>query len=418
MTQKVQFPRPKPTPAFLDRLLNPTNSQSFLQFKKNIRSYNSMMALTSMGAKVDGSINKGQGPYVFKINGQVHHLMGSLLPPEGDNPKFTQLYIYDTQNEVSNRIGCFNRSEASEKLDQQVVGGLIKMLDECNEVVQLFRQARDRIDERSTSNLRLRLYGAHSNHDMQYNLPTCDGIGGLIVGDIGQFHTERDIVVEHKTDGLQRITKLHPKYMALQYPLLFPYGEDGYRKGLPWNPNFRGKKPKNGGVTMRAFLGYQIQDRPGQSDTLLKGGRLFQQYLVDAYATLEEDRLDFIRLNQDSFRAEGLKGIHEALKAGNASSSGVGKRVILPTLFTGSVRYMINNYQDAMAICRHHGNPDLFITFTCNAKWPEIIEDLRDKPGCKAEDRPDLTSRIFKAKLDHLIKYLKSGKPFGVVESG
>ncbi|XP_068309880.1 uncharacterized protein [Pyrus communis] len=341
-----------------------------------------------MGAKVDPSINKGRGPYVFKINGQVHHLMGSLLPPEGDNPKFAQLYIYGTQNEVSNRIGCSNRSEASEKLDQKVVSGLIKMLDECNEVVQLFRQARDRIDERSTSNLRLRLYGAQSNHDVQYNLPACDEIGGLIVGDIGQFHTERDIVVEHRTDGLQRITKLHPKYMALQYPLLFPYGQDGYRK-----------------------------DRPGHSDTLLKGGRLFQQYLGDAYATLEEDRLDFIRANQDSFRTEGLKGIHEALKAGNATSSSVGKRVILPTSFTGSVRYMINNYQDAMAICRHLGNPDLFITFTCNAKWPEIIEDLRDKPGCKAEDRPDLISRIFKAKLDHLIKYLKSGKPFGDVES-
>nr|XP_028962184.1 uncharacterized protein LOC114826273 [Malus domestica] len=300
----------------------------------------SIMALTSMGAKVDPSINKRRGPYVFKINGQI-------------------------------------------------VGDLIKMLDECNEVVKLFRLARDRINE------------------------------GSIIGDIGQFHTERDIVVEHKTDGLQRITKLHPKYMALQYPLLLPYGEDGYRKGLPWNPNFRGRKPKDGssGVSMRAFFGYQIQDRPGHTDTLLKGGRLFQQYLVDAYATLEEDRLDFIRANQDSLRTECLKGIHEALKAGNAAGSAVGKRVILPTSFTGSARYMINNYQDAMAICRQFGNPDLFITFTCNAKWPEIIEDLRDKPGCKAEDRPDLISRIFKAKLDHMIKYLKSGKPFGDVES-
>ncbi|XP_070678029.1 uncharacterized protein [Malus domestica] len=418
MSNKVHFARAKPTPAYLEHLLNPMNSQAFLKFKTNIRSYNSIMALTSMGAKVDPSINKRRGPYVFKINGQVHHLMGSLLPPEGIDPKFAQLYIYDTQNEVNNRINCFNGSEPSEKLDQQIVGDLIKMLDECNEVVKLFRLARDRINEGSISNLRLRLYGAQSNRDVQYNLPTCDGIGGLIVGDIGQFHTERDIVVEHKTDGLQRITKLHPKYMALQYPLLLPYGEDGYRKGLPWNPNFRGRKPKDGsGVSMRAFFGYQIQDRPGHTDTLLKGGRLFQQYLVDAYATLEEDRLDFIRANQDSLRTEGLKGIHEALKAGNAAGSAVGKRVILPTSFTGSARYMINNYQDAMAICRQFGNPDLFITFTCNAKWPEIIEDLRDKPGCKAEDRPDLISRIFKAKLDHMIKYLKSGKPFGDVES-
>ncbi|KAM2134401.1 hypothetical protein ACFX1R_004418 [Malus domestica] len=42
--------------------------------------------------------------------------------------------------------------------------------------------------------------------------------------------------------------------MALQYPLLFPYGEDGYSTGLPWNPDFKGKNPKTGGVSMRAFM--------------------------------------------------------------------------------------------------------------------------------------------------------------------
>ncbi|KAM2373026.1 hypothetical protein ACFX1X_047689 [Malus domestica] len=206
--------------------------------------------------------------------------------------------------------------------------------------------------------------------------------------------------------------------MALQYPLIFPYGEDGYKKCLPWNPNFKGKKPKTRGVSMRPFLGYQIQDTPGRNNTLMKGGRLFQQYLVDAYATFEEDMLDFIRANQDSFRTEGLKGIHKAPKVGNTNSSTLGKIVILPTSFTGNVRYIINNYQDAMAIRRHFGNPDLFITFTCNAKWLEIIEDLCDKPDCKVEDRPDIVSRIFKAKLNHMIKFIKLDQPFGDVESG
>lgn len=37
----------------------------------------------------------------------------------------------------------------------------------------------------------------------------------------------------------------------------------------------------------------------------------------------EEDRLDYIRANQDSFRTEGLKGIHKALKAGNTSTFSV-----------------------------------------------------------------------------------------------
>lgn len=57
-----------------------------------------MMALTSMGAKVDASINKSQGSYVFKISGEVHHLMGFALSLEDESPKFAQLYTYDTQN--------------------------------------------------------------------------------------------------------------------------------------------------------------------------------------------------------------------------------------------------------------------------------------------------------------------------------
>lgn len=33
---------------------------------------------------------------------------------------------------------------------------------------------------------------------------------------------------------------------------------------------------------------------------------------------------------------------------------------------------MIQHYQDAMAIRRVKGPPDLFITFTCNPKWIDI----------------------------------------------
>ena len=62
-----------------------------------------MFAFTSMGGKVDKTINNGRGPYVFRISGQNFHRMGSLLPSESEKPKFAQLYIYDTDNEISNR---------------------------------------------------------------------------------------------------------------------------------------------------------------------------------------------------------------------------------------------------------------------------------------------------------------------------
>lgn len=78
---------------------------------------------------------------------------------------------------------------------------------------------------------------------------------------------------------------------------------------------------------------------------------------------------------------------------------------------------MINNYQDAMAICRQYGNPDLFITFTCNVKWPEILRYFENNHKYKQEDRPDITSRIFQLKLQDMITYIKSGEPFGEVEA-
>jgi hypothetical protein len=54
-----------------------------------------MFACTSMGANLDHSINNGCSPYVFKINGRSHHLIG-----EGDAFKFAQLYVYDIADEI------------------------------------------------------------------------------------------------------------------------------------------------------------------------------------------------------------------------------------------------------------------------------------------------------------------------------
>lgn len=415
---KIKLPITKPTPVFLEKLLDPSKGQRSLLFRENIRAYNAMFAFTSMGAKVDNSINNRPGPYIFKISGQVHHLMGSLLPCEGESPKFAQLYIYDTHNETINRLNAVNSKERNEKIDENIVHGLIEMFDQSNELAKLFRKIRDKFEEGSLTPLKMKLLGRQSNDDKQYEQPTCDEIGGLIVGDIGLFDSNRDIVIEFKDGGLKRITKLNPKFMSLQYPILFPYGEDGYRPDIKWNSDFRGRKPKTGRVPMRAFIAYQIQERGFQWDTLLKGGRLFQQYLVDSYATLEEDRLDYIRKNQKSLRSEVYKGIYDAISKGDNDANNIGQKVILPSSYTGSPRYMLNNYQDAMAICREYGNPDLFITFTCNVKWPEIMRELNRKPGYKPDDRPDIISRVFKMKLDDMISYIKSGKPFGEVEAG
>ncbi|GKD54194.1 ATP-dependent DNA helicase PIF1-like protein [Tanacetum coccineum] len=75
---------------------------------------------------------------------------------------------------------------------------------------------------------------------------------------------------------------------------------------------------------------------------------------------------------------------------GDTSAAGLAKRIVLPQTFIGSPRYMMQNYKDAMALCRAYGNPNLFITFTLNPKWPEIGEMLAYVPGQKSHDRPEV----------------------------
>ncbi|XP_074266035.1 uncharacterized protein LOC141588494 [Silene latifolia] len=70
-----------------------------------------------------------------------------------------------------------------------------------------------------------------------------------------------------------------------------------------------------------------------------------------------------------------------------------------------------------MAICKWYGYLDLFITFTCNPKWPEIMRFV-SKRGLRPEDRPDILSRVFKIKLTELMKDLKDRQIFGRVIGG
>jgi hypothetical protein len=58
---------------------------------------------------------------------------------------------------------------------------------------------------------------------------------------------------------------------------------------------------------MRAYYAYPIQDRSDEDYTLLKGGDLFQQFLVDAFINVEEDHVDYIRMNQNSLRTKLYK---------------------------------------------------------------------------------------------------------------
>lgn len=220
-------------PEFLAALLDYKGPPRSLQFLKKIRQYNCLFAFTSMGAKIDRSVNDGGGPKIFKINGQVCHRIGSLLPNEGDSPKYAELYIHDRENEVDNRLQALNyHNETDNGLDKEIVQGLLKMLDANNSLVKKFRMASEVLRDNKHAVISIRLIAPGENDSPQFSLPATDELAALVFGEFTLEAPCRDLIIRSRVDKLQRISSLDTTYMPLQYPLLFPYGEHGFQLGV------------------------------------------------------------------------------------------------------------------------------------------------------------------------------------------
>jgi hypothetical protein len=313
------------------------------------------------------------------------------------------------------------RSEVTNKkdaIDISLVKDLKEMIDHCNPLAKGFRKVRDAFESGQCANLSLRLYRNRYKDSRMHNIPTVDEVAGLIVGDFDDSDIGRDIIVNDKRFGLTRIHETHVLFMPLQYPLIFPWGENGWEPDIPHRKT---KEPKAGEkeerVTIREFMAFRFQERNNEFGNIVYSKRLFQQFVVDCYTMIEAQRLSFIRENQDKIRSDVLSGLQEAVDRGDVDASLVGKRIILPDSFTGGPRYMFKNCQDAMGICKKFGYPDLFITVTCNSNWPEI-HDFVEPKHLQASDRPDIVCRVFKMKLDQMMSDFKSAQIFGKVIAG
>lgn len=196
--------------------------------------------MTSFGALVDESINQGSGPYVVKVAGQISHWVGSLCPKDGDVPRFLQLYVYDTENEITNRMHFFPRSNSSQ-VNEAVVQALCSMFVGINGYVRLFRSAREMCS--------IPEFGI-----------TASGTLVAIVSGGNLGSQDFDVIDRSKDNRPHRISRLHPSYMPLQYPLLFPAGEPG------WSPELRllySDDEEDRKLTPSMYYSYQFHDRQG-----------------------------------------------------------------------------------------------------------------------------------------------------------
>ncbi|GBM62165.1 hypothetical protein AVEN_199323-1 [Araneus ventricosus] len=395
---KVRLPALETPPEPLLSYMSGTTSES-KHFLKNIRRYNSCFQMTSFGAS--SIVGRSGFETTFKIQGQIYHKAGSLLPLPSENAKFLQTYfIVDEEREVNQR--CDNISGVR----RDIVLNLQRMFHENNQLIKTFKTA---LEDMPSDECKVVICADRrpvGEHERRFNNPQINEVAIIIAG---SDCDRRDIVIQKRGGSLQRISETNRSYDALQYPIIFWQGEDGYNFDvMQCIPNSESTSTKK--VSMMNFYAYRIMIRNNSFNHILNARQLFHQFIVDVYAKIEAERLLYIRLNQNKLRSEEYIHLKDAV-ATEKNVDDIGKMVILPSTFTGSPRQMHEYAQDAMTYVRSYGRPDLFITFTCNSAWPEIKEELSH--GQTATDRHDLLARVFRQKQQKFINVLTKMDVFG-----
>ncbi len=415
---QIQLPPLAEPPQLLRKLLTSSTPRA-RNFREMIRQYNCAFAFTSVAVNVDEAVLRGGGgPYSFKIHGALHHHMGALHNREGRKPSYAQLYIYDEQAALA------ARNTRNPNLNNALMADLQDMLNSNNPFVPLYKQAYQIMQETPPelqANVRVALVLQPGDDPRRYNLPTANDVAAIIPGSGEEDVDEhRGIMLRYKNGGLRPISHLNPLYSPLHYIMLFPKGDHG------WHPKIDITQPEDGSarskyISQRCYYAFRLHPRPMEPSDLLRGGRLFQQYIVDAWASIEQSELNWFRNNQKTIRADLYDGLRDALRGVQGVDLGqMGKRIVLPASHPGSARHMYQLFQDSMAIARHCGKPDIFLTMTANPNWAEIQDNLLpyepddDDPNQRekhqtASDRPDIVACVFAQKIKAMLKDIKDG---------
>ncbi|GBM02968.1 hypothetical protein AVEN_269877-1 [Araneus ventricosus] len=207
------------------------------------------------------------------------------------------------------------------------------------------------VQEHPTTSVKM-IFLEDKNLDMRrYNAPSlCTEVAAIFVGDNGEPPANQDICVYPVGDTCQSISPLNQYCDPMTYPSLFPRGECSWNTGMEHVEERRTAKRTH--ASQLQYYAYRLSQRNGFS-ILHSSGKLFQQYIVDAYVKTEGSRLHFLRQNQKDLRIELYRKLLDALECRALNENiRTGKLIILPSSFQGSPRHMQQNYQDAMAMVR------------------------------------------------------------------
>ncbi|XP_041448143.1 uncharacterized protein LOC111075306 [Drosophila obscura] len=154
----------------------------------------------------------------FKIQGQIHHRIGSLQPLEDAQHKFLQIYFMGNMEEILDR-----RQEIHTSMKRGILKDLQKLLHENHALVSLFKTALERMPNDDYKVVIRADKRPAGTHERTVNAPTIVEVAILIVGENLEI---RDIVLTRRNTGqILKIYETHRSYNTLQHPLKFWQGD-------------------------------------------------------------------------------------------------------------------------------------------------------------------------------------------------
>ncbi len=212
------------------------------KFRASLRHYNCSLQMASYFGVVQKPPSGGQSLMI--IHGSVHHCLGSLLPRDGDRPRFMQMFfIDDIQEQVNCRMLQLGGEEGG--LDRDLLLKLQTMLHDHNHFVHQFKQLVDEIEEGEVADFTIHITN-QGQVDRRYNVPTGQGereVATVIPGNARDANVSegRSIQLRVRGGGLHYISDCHPWFDGLHFVLLHPQGQNGWspksiRLRLPESP--------------------------------------------------------------------------------------------------------------------------------------------------------------------------------------
>ena len=293
LSGKISLPPLDHPPPELLNLLT-TQEPEGSSFRKHIRTYNNALAMTSVGCQIDHSINQDgrPAPYTFRLHGELIHRAGSLLPAEGQQPVYSQLYISDSQDALNFRLN----NAWNTHLTQSTLQDLQDMLYRHHPGVRKYKQAFELTCAMPLAQqCRIALRFDPGCDRRRYQAPDASvrEIAVILPGDGEQIRGSQDIIL-YRNHGqpLQRISDTHPFYPSLRYVLLFPTGQ------LGWYPNILYATIEDEGaptelkhkhVSMAEFHHYGLFTHPTESNHVFLTCNLFQEFVCATWAVSEQN---------------------------------------------------------------------------------------------------------------------------------